>query len=467
VPAKKLREAPYHAMLEQAMQLLVPGLLVTPNVRLDRPLGEGGMGSVWLADHLSLHSKVVVKFISDALVTSQEARQRFSREAAAASQVKSPHVVQTFDHGVMTDGTPYIVMEYLEGRSFGEALRESGPMASAFVVEVVKQLARALEKAHGIGIVHRDIKPDNVFLCDAGDGAVFVKLLDFGIAKAQAISEISESTRTGALMGSPHYMSPEQLMGAKTLDHRTDVWSVGVMVYEALSGLRPFDADTVGALTMRIHNEPHPKPSEVFAASVALDAWFARACSVAPADRFMSVKALAEGLAAALSLTGSGPVVSVAAYAPRASSSSFVNKTPFPVDPSDEKTQHYVPEPGLLSSRSNASLASPNNRNADTGSEGQKSWLVALALVVLAAGVGLAVCSKSIEAKIDSPARPSVTEALADPLSMPSALPIPTMPELPLPPTATVSVRKPQQGAPKGPVFIKVPSPSTAATVQH
>jgi eukaryotic-like serine/threonine-protein kinase len=461
-PAKKLREAPYHAMLVQAMQLLAPGLLVTPNVRLDRPLGEGGMGSVWLADHLSLHSKVVVKFISDALVTSQEARQRFSREAAAASQVKSPHVVQTFDHGVMTDGIPYIVMEYLEGRSFGEALRESGPMAPAFVVEVVKQLARALEKAHGIGIVHRDIKPDNVFLCDAGDGAVFVKLLDFGIAKAQAISEISESTRTGALMGSPHYMSPEQLMGAKTLDHRTDVWSVGVMVYEALSGIRPFDADTVGALTMRIHNEAHPKPSEVFAATAALDVWFARACSVAPADRFMSVKALAEGLTAALSLTptGSGSVVSVAALASRTSSSAFV------ADPSDEKTQHYVPEPAFPSSRSHASLVSLNNSNADSSSEGHKSWLLALALLVLAAGVGLAVCSKSIEARIESPAQPSVTESLGDPLSMPSALPIPTMPELPLPPTATVNVRK-FQGGPKGPVFIKVPSPSTATTVQH
>jgi eukaryotic-like serine/threonine-protein kinase len=296
---------------------------------------------------------------------------------------------------------------------------------------------------------------------------VFVKLLDFGIAKAQAISEISESTRTGALMGSPHYMSPEQLMGAKTLDHRTDVWSVGVMVFEALSGIRPFDAETVGALTMRIHNEAHPKPSEVFAASTALDTWFERACSVAPEARFASVKALAEGLAFALALTGSGPVVSVAAHAPRASSPAIVSQTPFSsADASDKKTQHYVPELGLIPSGSHASLiAQSDGRDSNVG-DGNKSWLLVWVLVVLAVGVVLAVCSQKIEAKIEGPAKPTVTEALADPLSMPSALPIPTMPELPLPPTATATVRKPQ--TPKGPVFIKVPSPpATATTVQR
>jgi eukaryotic-like serine/threonine-protein kinase len=287
-------------MLPSAMQPLAPGLLVTPNVRLDRPLGEGGMGSVWLADHLSLHSKVVVKFISDALATSEEARTRFAREAAAASQVKSPHVVQTFDHGVMSDGTPYIVMEHLEGRSLGDTLTECGAMEAALVIDIVAQLSRALDKAHASGIVHRDIKPDNVFLCDAGTGEVFVKLLDFGIAKGQSAA-ISGETKTGSVMGSPLYMSPEQLMGAKDLDFHSDLWSVGVLVFEALSGVRPFEADTVGALTMRIHNQAHPKPSSVMeGATSELDSWFEKACNVQPNLRFESAKKLADALSVAL-----------------------------------------------------------------------------------------------------------------------------------------------------------------------
>jgi eukaryotic-like serine/threonine-protein kinase len=303
------------------MQPLAPGLLVTPNVRLDRPLGEGGMGSVWLADHLSLHSKVVVKFISDALATSEEARNRFAREAAAASQVKSPHVVQTFDHGVMSDGTPYIVMEHLEGRSLGDALTESGAMDTALVIDI----------AHASGIVHRDIKPDNVFLCDAGTGEVFVKLLDFGIAKGQSAA-ISGETKTGSVMGSPLYMSPEQLMGSKDLDFHSDLWSVGVLVFEALSGVRPFEADTVGALTMRIHNQAHPKPSSVMeGATNDLDSWFEKACNVQPNLRFESAKKLADALSVAL--TGSSLVMR--SRAPLPSGPVPMSRT---VDPSGAQT---------------------------------------------------------------------------------------------------------------------------------
>jgi eukaryotic-like serine/threonine-protein kinase len=289
------------------------------------------MGSVWLADHLSLHSKVVVKFISDALATSEEARNRFAREAAAASQVKSPHVVQTFDHGVMSDGTPYIVMEHLEGRSLGDTLTDCGAMEAALVIDIVTQLSRALDKAHASGIVHRDIKPDNVFLCDAGTGEVFVKLLDFGIAKGQSAA-ISGETKTGSVMGSPLYMSPEQLMGAKDLDFHSDLWSVGVLVFEALSGVRPFEADTVGALTMRIHNQAHPKPSSVMeGATSELDAWFEKACNVQPNLRFASAKQLADALS--LALTGSSLVMR--SRAPLPSGAVPMSRT---VDPSGSQT---------------------------------------------------------------------------------------------------------------------------------
>ena len=279
--------------------------MVTPSVKLVRPLGHGGMGAVWVADHLALRTQVVVKFIASGLKTNKEAQERFSREAAAASQVKSPHVVQTFDHGITDEGIPYIVMELLDGRDLGEYLDHGGRMAPELVVEVVGQLARALDRAHEKGIIHRDIKPGNIYLCDAGrSGEVFVKLLDFGIAKGVDVLNadgVDSGTKTGSMIGSPFYMSPEQILGAKNIDHRSDLWSVGVVAFEMLTGKKPFDAETMGGLAIKIHSEPLPAPSEVLAElDPAVDAWFARACARDVTQRFGSAKELAEELARAL-----------------------------------------------------------------------------------------------------------------------------------------------------------------------
>jgi serine/threonine protein kinase len=276
-------------------------MMVTSNVRLLRPLGEGGMGAVWLAEHLSLRTNVVVKFMAEDLAKSTEAKARFSREAAAASQVKSPHVVQMLDHGVLDDGAPYIVMELLEGRDLEQQLKASGHLEPREVVAIVAQLARALGRAHERAIVHRDIKPSNVFLCDAGGGELFVKLLDFGIAKGQEIGIAGSTTRTGSFIGSPYYMSPEQVVGAKDIDFRSDLWSLGVVAYEALTGQKPFHAETVGALALKIHRDPLPVPSSVNRAlGPTVDEWFLKACAREPSGRFASAKELAEALAVAV-----------------------------------------------------------------------------------------------------------------------------------------------------------------------
>ena len=279
---------------------LQPGVPVTPAIRLVRCLGEGGMGSVWLADHLALHTQVVVKFISAALGASPEAVERFSREAAAAAQVKSPHVVQMLDHGITPGGLPFIVMELLEGRDLAKYLAQRGRLTLAETADIISQVAKALNRAHERGIVHRDIKPDNIFLCDVGGNELFVKILDFGIAKSGDPSlSGSGGTKTGAALGTPYYMSPEQFVGAKTIDSRSDLWSLGVVVFQCVMGHRPFDADTFGALAVIIHTAPLPTPSSLDPSLPrSFDEWFFHACARDARARFAGAKDLADSLSA-------------------------------------------------------------------------------------------------------------------------------------------------------------------------
>jgi serine/threonine-protein kinase len=285
-------------------------MLVRPAIRLVRRLGAGGMGSVWVADHLSLHTQVVVKFIAVELAAREEAVERFSREAAAAAQVKSPHVVQMFDHGVTQDGIAFIVMELLEGVDLGKHLAARKRLSIGETASVISQVCKALARAHERGIVHRDIKPDNIFLCSSPDGETFVKLLDFGIAKGNVTLSGSSGTKTGATIGTPFYMSPEQIVGAKNVDGRADLWSLGVVAYECLLGVRPFHGEVFGELAIRIHSGPIPVPSEVDPGLPrAFDQWFARACARDVANRFGSAKELGDSLALVASGMYSVPAV--------------------------------------------------------------------------------------------------------------------------------------------------------------
>ena len=290
--------------MNQPRATLAAGTQVTPSVRLLSPIGEGGMGAVWLADHTGLNTRVVVKFMLGGLDSSTSARTRFKREAEAASQVKSPHVVQTFDYGVTGEGVPFIVMEYLEGRDLREEIAARGALDPATVVTIVVQVAKALTKAHAGGLLHRDIKPDNIFLChkDAEDD-LFVKLLDFGIAKTPSVegdTDLDGETKTGQVVGTPFYMSPEQVTAQKVVDLRSDLWSLGIVAFEALTGHRPYDGPSFGALAVKIATGEAPRPSQqnpVLPTSV--DTWFAKACAREPSARFASARELADGLRAA------------------------------------------------------------------------------------------------------------------------------------------------------------------------
>jgi serine/threonine protein kinase len=258
------------------------------------------MGELWTAEHLGLGTEVVIKFISAELSGQAGAAERFAREAAAAAQVNSPHVVKILDYGASADGAPFIVMEKLEGRDLASHLGARGSLPPDAVATIVRQLAKALTKAHAARIVHRDIKPANVFVCDA-EGELFVKLLDFGIAKVT--QNDGASTLTGVCVGTPSYMSPEQIIASKAVDLRADLWSLGVLTFHCLTGRKPFDGETAGAVLLAIHTLALPRPSDyVPSLPPAVDAWFERACARAPEARFASAMELSNALSSALAL---------------------------------------------------------------------------------------------------------------------------------------------------------------------
>jgi eukaryotic-like serine/threonine-protein kinase len=275
---------------------LEPGCMIGPNIRLAHKLGEGGMGSVWVADHLTLKTQVAVKFMSEAVARNEAAMARFTDEARAAAQIKSRHVVQILDSGVTAWGVAFIVMELLLGEDLGARLDRVRRLSVEEMAEVVEHTCKALAQAHRHGIVHRDIKPENIFFTQS-DGDVVIKILDFGIAKRQGDDSFS-ATSTGSMMGTPLYMSPEQVLSSKHVHHASDLWSLGVVAYHALTGILPFDGETVGAICVAI-NDGKFKPVSSLRADVpaGIDAWIERALAHDPGSRFESAKQMSDSLA--------------------------------------------------------------------------------------------------------------------------------------------------------------------------
>ncbi|MFP6683490.1 MAG: serine/threonine-protein kinase, partial [Polyangiaceae bacterium] len=278
--------------------------MVTPHVRLTEPLGEGAMGAVWVAEHLTLHTDVAVKFISEQLARDNpEIVARFEREASVAAQIKSPYVVQTFDHGVTDDGTPYIVMELLEGESLEERIQRSGPLPLEETSQIISQVARALRRAHEKGIVHRDIKPDNIFVTLQDDG-VFCKILDFGIAKQAQLPQMGRLTNAGIMIGTPEYMSPEQVLSSKDVDFHTDLWALAVTAYEALTARLPFEAEALGELCVKLLNGEFLPPSHYRSELPStVDDWFRIALNRDLAQRLDGARELSTTFMHALDLT--------------------------------------------------------------------------------------------------------------------------------------------------------------------
>jgi serine/threonine-protein kinase len=235
---------------------VLEGQVLAGKYRVERVLGMGGMGVVVAAQHLQLDDRVAIKFLLPGALANQETVARFAREARAAVKIKSEHIARVIDVGTLANGAPYMVMEYLEGSDLAAWLKQMGVLSIDMAVEFILQACEAIAEAHALGIVHRDLKPANLFVIRRPDGTLMVKVLDFGISKTTGVGGPSaEMTHTSAVMGSPLYMSSEQLRASKTADSRSDVWALGVILFELVTGRLPFAAESLPELIHQIMNE--------------------------------------------------------------------------------------------------------------------------------------------------------------------------------------------------------------------
>ncbi|HEU0034871.1 MAG TPA: serine/threonine-protein kinase [Kofleriaceae bacterium] len=276
------------------------GDLIAGKYRLERQIGAGGMGVVFAATHVDLDQQVALKFLLDDAAKNPEITTRFFREARAAVKVQSQHVARVTDVGRLESGTPFIVMEYLEGDDLENIVKDAGPLAIADAIRYLLQACEALAEAHALGIVHRDIKPANLFLALRPDGTRIVKLLDFGISKAApawADEKLQSLTQTAAVIGSPRYMSPEQLRSSRDVDSRADIWALGVTLYELLGGKSPFARGTMPEVCASIlKDEPESLAGLRPEVPAELEAVIRRCLAKEPDSRYRNVAELALAL---------------------------------------------------------------------------------------------------------------------------------------------------------------------------
>jgi serine/threonine-protein kinase len=284
--------------LDEEFPTLPPGTLIAGKLRLIRTLGAGGMGVVYEVEHEITKHRRALKVLHAYAAEQPGVVERFLREASAAGRVGNAHVAETFDAGTLDSGEPYLLMELLDGETLDHLLQRSGPLDPGILSDLIHQACEGVQAAHEAGIIHRDLKPENMMIVTR-DGAPFVKILDFGISKFDAERTGSmKLTTEGLVMGTPYYMSPEQVLGSSTIDARTDIYALGVILYECATGVRPFDAQTVQHLAVLIHEgKPVPLETRRSALPEAFYDVVKRAMAKDREQRFESARALAMALA--------------------------------------------------------------------------------------------------------------------------------------------------------------------------
>ncbi len=433
--------------------------LVAGKYQLSTLIGRGGMGSVWEGRHVSLGTRVAVKFIEKEYADSPEARNRFHTEARAAATIQSKYAVQIYDHGVTEDGRPYIVMELLEGEGLDKRVERLGRMPLQDVARMMLQVCRALQRAHDGGIIHRDLKLENVFMQRSHDDEEdTAKVLDFGIAKVRSVdgNTLSNSTKTGAVLGTPYYMSPEQARGMRDIDHRTDLWSLGVIAFKCVTGVLPFDGNSLGDLLVKICTAPLPVPSHVLPGlPPAFDAWFARALDREASQRFSTATELADALAFAAGLSvRRGP-----------------GSNPQPIPTGTQRSAVMGPSSGANPGASPSAPAfgatsAPLTATSPGTSRSGKGAVVGVALAMVLLGGGTAVYVLGNKSKNNNNAGKVVATPSTPPAPSPINEPAPTPPSiasieaLPPPPATTTTPPAPAKQAGKTPRTKTAPPPA-------
>jgi serine/threonine protein kinase len=280
---------------------LAPGQVIAGRYRVERILGYGGMGVVAAARHMDLDEIFAVKVMIVDGSLNQEWIERFVREARTAAKLKSVHAAKVVDSGRLEDGAPFLAMEYLKGRDLSNELHVRGPLPALEAATYIFQACDVLTEAHALGIVHRDLKPANLFLTQLPNGAACIKVLDFGIAKHEDAVGGARMTQTSNVFGTPIYMSPEHMRSAKLVDARSDIWSLGVVLYELCTGTLPYDGESMTALVAQVMTEPPVPPSKRRAGiPPEIEAIILRCLERDPVKRYPSAAALAQALAATM-----------------------------------------------------------------------------------------------------------------------------------------------------------------------
>jgi serine/threonine-protein kinase len=428
-------------LVNQSSDGVEAGTILAGRYRVERQLGKGGMGSVYLVQHLHTEQQLALKLLHAAVVTDEVALTRFRREARAPARINSDHVVQVTDADVAPElgGVPFLVMEWLRGQNLEDLVNERGTLPAEEVVLFLRHAARALDKALVLGIVHRDLKPENLFLTTREDGTPLVKILDFGIAKLTSGEGDGrlKATGTGQIFGTPLYMSPEQTKGeAEKISPQTDVWAVGIIAHRLLTGAEPWNATTITALIAQIAYEPLPVPSKTFSGlGAGFDAWFQRCCAREPGDRFPSAGEAVSELARALRVAEDAP-----SSALLRSAGAVVTRPPREETGDRTAFSATAPAPPSLSGEIAATRVS--GPQAHPGPSRGKLAVGAALITLTSAVAAWAFVSRA------HPATPTVAES-------------PTAPPLPLPlPSAT----EPAPSAPPVTVTPSTTAPAPAVT---